>query len=159
MTNKYQDHLWIVPEDDADRQLAIGFVQHPAIRLGAVQVLPVAGGWRVARGLLARMVPELQKFARRRVLLLVDFDEDPTRRAEMLRDVPDELHARVFVLGVWSNPERLKADLGGRRLEYLGEDLADACVGQVDGLWAHALLAHNRDEVERLRREVGSFLM
>lgn len=159
MTNKYQDHLWIVPEDDADRQLAMGFVQHPSVRLGVVQVLPVAGGWGPARDAVARMVPDLQRLARRRVLLLVDFDGDPQRRDDVTRDLPDGVRERVFVLGVWSNPERLKADLHGRRLEHIGEDLAAACVGDVGGLWDHALLAHNRPELDRLRHEVGPFLL
>ena len=43
--NRYKPHVLVVPEDDANRQLANGFLQNPALNLRAIQVLPPAGGW------------------------------------------------------------------------------------------------------------------
>ena len=44
--NKYQPHVLVLPEDDANRQLANGFhLQVAWTRQRQMQVLPVAGGW------------------------------------------------------------------------------------------------------------------
>lgn len=29
--NKYKPHVFVIPEDDADRQIADGFVLHPGV--------------------------------------------------------------------------------------------------------------------------------
>ncbi|HEX4229241.1 MAG TPA: hypothetical protein VHZ07_11265 [Bryobacteraceae bacterium] len=44
--NKFKPHVLILPEDDANRQLANGFLLalDPIVQRN-VQVLPVAGGW------------------------------------------------------------------------------------------------------------------
>ena len=39
--NRYKPHVLVVPEDDANRQLANGFLQNPALNLRAIQVLPL----------------------------------------------------------------------------------------------------------------------
>ena len=44
--NKYLPHLLILPEDDANRELANGFVLNHAVNSRAVQILPPAGGWK-----------------------------------------------------------------------------------------------------------------
>ncbi len=150
--NKFRDHLIILPEDDANQQLANGFLSHPAVRWTQVQVEPSAGGWRAAGDKLVREhLPKLTRLERRRVLLLVDFDEVLTRREEVCRDVPAALRDRVFVIGTWSNPEKLKAELGARPFERIGEQLAEECASGVSTLWEHELLVHNRDEVARMR--------
>ena len=38
--NRYRPHIMILPEDDANRQLANGFVSHAFIAPRSVQVLP-----------------------------------------------------------------------------------------------------------------------
>jgi hypothetical protein len=42
--NKYRPHVIVIPEDDANRQIANGFLLHPAIATRAVGVMPPAGG-------------------------------------------------------------------------------------------------------------------
>lgn len=44
--NKYRPHLLVLPEDDANRQIANGFILHPNVNSRAIQVLPPSGGWR-----------------------------------------------------------------------------------------------------------------
>lgn len=43
--NAYADHVLVLPEDDANRELTNGFLQEPALNPRAIQVLPVAHGW------------------------------------------------------------------------------------------------------------------
>jgi hypothetical protein len=43
--NLYDDHVLVVPEDDANRQLVNGFLNEPALWPRTIQVLPNAGGW------------------------------------------------------------------------------------------------------------------
>jgi hypothetical protein len=44
--NKNAPHVYVIPEDDADRQLADGFVLHHGVDARRIQVMPPAGGWR-----------------------------------------------------------------------------------------------------------------
>jgi hypothetical protein len=93
-----------------------------------------------------------------RVLVLVDHDESETRRGDVLRDVPDDLAERVYLLGVWSEPESLQNALNHRPRERIGAELARECLDDTGALWQHALLAHNADEIARLRAHVLPFL-
>ncbi|MGA2659008.1 MAG: hypothetical protein ABSH34_16015 [Verrucomicrobiota bacterium] len=43
--NKYRPHVYVLPEDDANRQLANGFLLHPDLLARNIQVLPEVGGW------------------------------------------------------------------------------------------------------------------
>ena len=43
--NKAKPHLYVIPEDDADRQIAKGFVLHGRVDERRVQVVEPAGGW------------------------------------------------------------------------------------------------------------------
>jgi hypothetical protein len=156
--NKYKDHLLIVPEDDANKDLALGFVNAVPRGVNAAHIEPVAGGWSSARDRLANLLPSMRRFSSRRVLVLVDFDTSATRRDDVLRDVPTYLADRVYLLGGWSEPESLQAALDHRSREALGASLARACLDDTDGLWQHALLAHNADELARLRADVLPFL-
>jgi len=149
--NKYQPHLLIVPEDDANKDLALGFLTtYLGLRSRSVDVEPVAGGWGAAREALGRLCRTMRTFSGRNVLVLVDFDQSETRHEEMLRDIPVEYKDRVYILGVWSEPEALQAALGHMSRDKIGEKLARACGTGTDDTWNHDLLAHNAAEVERL---------
>lgn len=156
--NKFKDHLLIVPEDDANKDLAIGFQNAVPRGVNAIHVEPVAGGWSSARDRLGNLFPSMRRFPCRRVLVLVDHDESETRRGDVLRDVPDDLAERVYLLGVWSEPESLQNALNHRPRERIGAELARECLDDTGALWQHALLAHNADEVARLRADVLPFL-
>ncbi len=47
--NKYAPHVLVLPEDDANNDIANGFLRHDALDLRAIQVLPCAGGWGKVR--------------------------------------------------------------------------------------------------------------
>ena len=41
---KYQRHVWVLPEDDANRQIAQGFTLEASVKARNIHVLPVACG-------------------------------------------------------------------------------------------------------------------
>lgn len=92
-------------------------------------------------------------------MILVDFDESDARRRDVLGDLPEELTERVFLLGVWSNPEKLQNALGHRSREQIGQELAAECLRSQHVLWTNELLRHNADELVRLRERVLPFLV
>lgn len=157
MTNKYKPHVVVLPEDDANRQIANGFAKHPAVAERILEVRGPSGGWPSLREIFHReLVPSLRRYPSRSVVLLVDFDEQSDRRAEILRGLPLEFSARVFLLGAWSEPERLKPDLGS--YETIGAMIASDCAAGGASAWDHRLLQHNRAEALRLRDELGAVL-
>jgi hypothetical protein len=127
--NKFEPHLLVLPEDDANRQLVNGFITSPNLNIRAIQVLPVAGGWEIAvRNFLNEEVQKLRTYNQRRFLLLIDFDGDSERRNEVSNQIPEDISERVFVLGVLTEPERLRVMLG-MNYEKIGASLANECYG------------------------------
>lgn len=157
--NKYQDSLLILPEDDANRQLAVGFSVNLNVKENAIQVLNEAGGWSKAVDSLEKTYSHiLRKYTKMRIVLLIDFDQRDDRLAYVQQRIPDELRDRVFILGVQSEPERLKVSLR-KGLEAIGESMADDCANDTDEIWGHALLNHNQAELARMIRTVKPFLL
>lgn len=158
--NKYQPHVFVLPEDDANRQIANGFVLNSNVNERAIQILPIAGVWRkVVENFQENHAFEMRKFSGRTIVLLVDFDEDCENRLSYIKEqIPEDLKNRVFVLGVLSEPEKLKSSLGGKNFEYIGETLAKDCSNNTNELWGHALLKHNKTELDRAIESIKPFL-
>jgi len=158
--NKYRPHILVLPEDDANRQIANGFLLNPNIDSRAIQVLPPAGGWEsVVEQFRKYHAPEMRKFRERRFVLLIDFDLDKNRLSYVNSEILGEMRDRVFVLGVLSEPEDLKRNMESRiSLERIGENLAQGCPENTNELWNHDLLIHNRTELEQIALSVRSFL-
>lgn len=158
--NKYQFHLVIVPEDDANRQLALGLASHPRVHPRQIDLRPPAGGWSVVRDALQqKWVAYLRSYPNGYALFLVDFDDIHDLRFRKFRDViPDDVADRVFILGVSSEPERLRAAFGAS-LELIGMRLVEACGDPPGADWSHDLVAVNGPEKERFRVQVCPRLM
>ncbi|MEA5565944.1 hypothetical protein [Anabaena sp. UHCC 0399] len=157
--NKYQPHIFVLPEDDANRQIANGFILDPNLNNRAIQVLPPARGWqKVLEQFTVVHVPEMRKFSKRMIILLIDFDEQPqTRLSYIQNQIPEDLIDRVFVIGVLSEPENLRRDMR-KDFEGIGEALALDCSENKNHLWEHNLLQHNRIELNRMISSVKPFL-
>ncbi len=156
--NKYLPHVFVLPEDDANRQLANGFQLDPRLDTRRMQILEEAGGWReVLDRFQAYHVPEMDRNANRFMVLLIDFDGREGRLNEVRAAIPDPLRERVFVLGARSEPEELRQNLGST-YETIGLAMARDCRDNTDETWAHGLLCHNAGELERLRRHVRPIL-
>ncbi len=157
--NHYKPHLLVLPEDDANRQIANGFVLNHHINNQALQILNAAGGWmKVLDKFVGDHLAGMYTYPHRHLLLLLDFDDDElNRRQFMSSKIPAPLLQRVFALGVKSEPERLKTD-SGKSYEKIGAVLAEECVAESTVLWSHHLLMHNQAELMRLTANVKPFL-
>lgn len=157
--NKYRPHVWVLPEDDANRQLVNGFLLHPELDLTAIQVRPAAGGWHKAVvGVTADYAAELRNYPLRRLILLIDLDDQGMSRTTQIREsFPADLQDRIYLLSTRDEPEALRA-AQGQSLEKLGGELAEACARGESRLWDNEHLQHNRPELTRLTAEVKPIL-
>jgi hypothetical protein len=157
--NKYAPHVYVIPEDDANRQIADGFVLHPRVKDMRIQVVPPAGGWpKVLKTFRDEYVPKLRAQPNTHVVILIDFDDQvEKRKADFEQEIPADFKARVFVMGSKHTPEILKKE-AKRSLEDIGKSLADECDTGILALWGHEQLSHNDADRERLIETVMPFL-
>jgi len=158
MINRYKPHLLVLPEDDANRQIANGFLLDSKLNSRAIQVLPEARGWEdVVEKFTNNYASTMRQYSHRMIALLIDFDQDEDRLDYVKQHIPSDLEDRVFVLGVLSEPERLRNDIK-KNFEEIGETLANDCPDDTNELWGHELLKHNKTELARMVPSVKSFL-
>lgn len=157
--NKYQPHVLVLPEDDANRQIATGFILNESLNQRAIQVLPSAGGWkRVVDKFKDDYISTMLQYPNRIIVLMIDFDDDQEARLSFVKnEIPDYLRNRVFVVGVKSEPENLKREIH-KTFEGIGEALANDCSDNTNKTWSHDLLIHNKVEVDRMNSSVRPFL-
>src|SRR5437763_13982040 len=122
--NKYRPHVFVLPEEDANHQLANGFLLDEGLELRSIQVLPGVGGrTRVRDEFLQTHVPAMEQYPYRHMVLLVDFDLTEDRRERVREVVPRTLAERAFVIGVRAEPEDLRK-AGPGTVESVGRALA-----------------------------------
>jgi hypothetical protein len=157
--NRYAPHVYIIPEDDRDRQIADGFVLHDQVDYRRIQVVPPAGGWaKVLETFRDEYVAKLRQYPDAHVVMLIDFDDRVgTRKADFEKEIPAELQSRVFVVGSKHNPETLKKALM-INFEEIGKSLAHDCYAGTAEHWDHEQLQHNEAERQRLIQKVRGFL-
>ena len=156
--NKHVPHIHVLPEDDADRQIANGFCQELGVNQRKIQILPEVGGWEdVVKVFIKVHALEMRRLPHRLVVLLIDFDGRINRLDEVKQKIPDDLINRVFILSVLEEPEDLKKSTG-KSFEVIGKELANNCVNGKNGLWDHDLLKHNKSELDRMITLVKPFL-
>ena len=154
--NNYTPHILVLPEDDANRQLANGFLLHPSLST-QIQVLEEVGGWSKVLDCFEKdHVKKMDALPDRFMVLLIDFDGQQDRLHRANAVIPDNLKDRVFVLGVWTEPEALRAILGS--YEKIGRAIAEDCREDTSPTWGHELLKHNTSEIERMRQQVRPIL-
>lgn len=149
----------VLLEDRANAQIANGFVQEVSpIRSRRIQILPEAGGWHeVLDKFEDQHVPEMDLFEQRLMVLVMDLDDRLDRLTDARNQIPERLKNRVFIIGVRSEPERLRQILG-TSYESIGAALARDCRDDTSTTWGHELLVHNADEVHRLGQRVRPLL-
>lgn len=157
--NKYAPHVYVIPEDDADRQIADGFVLHPRVKETRIQVVPPAGGWfKVLKTFLDEYVSKLRDYPEAHVVMHIDFDDQvEKRKADSEQEIPAQFKARVFVIGSKHTLEALKKDVK-KTFEDIGSSLAADCEEGIAGFWGHEQLSHNDADRKRLVETVVPFL-
>ncbi len=74
--NKYKSHIFVLPEDDANRQIANGFLLTLNLNTRAIQIQPSVGGWKkVVEKFKSDHISGMLKYPKRMNVLLIDFDE------------------------------------------------------------------------------------
>lgn len=156
--NKYRPHVVVLPEDDANRQVANGFLKYPLLFEQRIQVLPEAGGWaQVLDAFESDQVATMRAHPQRLMVLLLDFDRRGDRLENARARIPADLADRVFILGAFTDPEGLRqANLGS--FEEIGWAMAEDCHLDANRIWGHPLLQHNAAELERSRQRVRPVL-
>jgi hypothetical protein len=157
--NAYRPHVLVLPEDDADHAIAYGFQLSLDQRAGGqYKVLPSAGGWlKAIESFLTDHVAYMRAKQNAHFVLLIDFDNDGSRLVYVKGRIPPDVVNRVFVLGVLSNPEQLRAS-GAGNFEQIGYQLGSECQQRNSVLWNHQLLLHNAGEQNRLYQIVYPIL-
>lgn len=136
MVNRYRPHVWLIPEDDADRELAVGFLNHEAVADRVVGVRAPAGGWHEVLDVFeSEYLPQLRRHLGAHVVMLIDFDGDESRRAHFEARIADDVRPRVFVIGSKDDPETLARDgnVAGKNRQGIGPGLS---CGRVSALAA-----------------------
>jgi hypothetical protein len=92
--NKHKPHILVLPEDDANRQIAVGFIRNLDPR--SIQVMPIADGWKkTIEQFTNDYASRMRQFSARRIVLLIDFDRDQERLNYVKRQIPADLSDRV----------------------------------------------------------------
>ncbi len=157
--NREEPHLLVMPEDDEWRQVVNGFLQGASVNRNSLQVLDLARGWSKAfDSITDTYAVRMRKYPKCRIVLLIDFDNDTDRFEKNRNRIPADLSDRVFVLGVLSKKPKDLSNKLGVSLEKLGEEFAKNCTDNISELWDHALLRHNKPELERIIPSVKPFL-
>lgn len=156
--NRDKPHVLIFPEDNANCQLANGFLEHLDVDNNAIKILSPAVGWKnVGDKFPTHIAPHMEQHPLAIAILLVDGDNkegEVTNFSYVKQQVPKKLQNRVFIIGVFSEPEELKKKLK-LSFEKIGEQLAEDCHKTSETLWQHKLLAHNQAELQRMASEEG----
>ena len=157
--NNFLPHVLVIPEDAANREIANGFVLDNRVQETRIQIMLESGGWsKVLDTFIDQQIKLMRKFTDRRIVLLIDFDDQiAVRQTRFCDAIPADLADRVFVIGVGSNPENLRAACN-KKFEPIGETLSKECAENTQELWAHQLLRHNAAELARLNKDVKPFL-
>lgn len=157
--NAYRPHLMVLSEDKANSDIANGFVNNVNVAMRSVQVLPYVSGWEdVIKKFKCYHIQRMREFPQRRLLLLIDFDGEPESRFKSIEsEIPDDIKERVFVLGVLTEPEKLRSGTK-KKFEAIGATLAGECAESRNEFWMHEQLSHNQSELARLTLDVRPFL-
>lgn len=153
--NKYTQHLIVIPEDQAIREIVNGFSTCLDANERQFYVYDLARGWeRGKETLLELSKGYMREYPNSYAVLIVDFDGNAHRGSEIKNQVPEEVRDRVFVVGVLNEPENLRNSTG-MRFEQLGRQIAGGCKDSSIDFWERQeLLAHNVDEIRRLSEAV-----
>ena len=161
--NKYKQHLLILSEDDAYKDIANGFVNHFAIIGNQVHIAQSAGGWGELLDLFSKKyLDDVRKYKERFVLLLLDLDGELNRTSQILTAIPSDVKDRVFFLCCLGEAEGIKKELGHGKFEDFGKRLAESCYNSTydkfDSIWGCQQLNHNNVELTRLATAVHPLL-
>jgi hypothetical protein len=138
----------VIPEDDANRQIAVEFAA--ACETNRLRIDTVGGGWKSTVDLFLRDYAEdMRRYTLRSIVLIIDSDSKPDRISKIKEAIPKDIASRVFIVGCFDEPEKMRADLGS--FETIGRTMAKECIEGIDSIWQGDHLKHNSGEMNRLK--------
>jgi hypothetical protein len=158
--NGFPPTIYVIPEDDEDRQLANGFrLSDYVVNALRLKVMPVAGGWpKVKETFETEYINWLRKYPNDVVVMVIDFDGKYADRYAMFAEaIPHDLKDRAFVIGPREEPKDLRHALG-EPLEDIGRRLAKECADGISDTWDHEHLRHNTPDRDAMATSVRSIL-
>ena len=145
-------HLFIKPEDDANRQIVNGFVMKLSMEAQSkIHVDKPANGYHKALEFIRDA--NLERYPQRRLLVVIDYDRSVELRQRLVNDYA-AICDRVFVLGAQRDAEALKRSLQ-KSFAKCGAAIADDCASCACELWNNSTLNHNREFLDRLCPEIA----
>lgn len=149
--NRWEPHIVVIPEDEANLQLVNGFINYFAVNSRQLGLESPAGGWMPALTLFeSDHVSYLRRYKKGNVVILIDFDgEEDARRTYCENRIPDDVKPRTFLIGTRNQPEDLRREIK-LSLESIGESAARDCAQNQTHFWGHDHLTHNLTELARL---------
>lgn len=152
--NRYRPHLVVVVEDDPYREMVNGAKLCDRVHESVIDVRRPQGGWVKVFAALDDVAKELCQYPEMRLLLLIDFDHEFSRRYQEFDNKCRQIgyQSRVFLLGAdHREAEDLKKTLN-LNFEMIGKKLVEGCPGETIALWKNPHLRHNLTEIERMRQ-------
>lgn len=154
--NKYKHHIVIIPEDDANRQIAVGF--QIACNTAQIDIRELGKGWsKTVNAFIEQQIPMMRKYDKRHVILLIDFDNQTNRLDEIQIQIPEEFKLRTFIIGSLKTPEDVRNTLQ-LTFEKIGQTAFLDCNNSSSSFWSNAQLLHNEAELNRLKQVLCSVL-
>lgn len=154
--NRYGYHITVVLEDRPYRDIMNGIKLAAHVDPTRIDVRQPAGGWKNALDQFENdVVPLMEEFPKKHVLLLIDFDNHYQSRRRHFDDivVHSPIADRAFLLGIDnSESEDLKRHTGHKNYEQIGSLLVRDCPDRTESdLWQTAHLSCNIPELQRMR--------
>ena len=155
--NTYQPHIYVLSEDQANRNILTGFLLSVPKNTRQIQALPFKRGKFDVLGDFRQVYEsKLRNYEYSFAVLLLDFDNNAQFGQQILERIDEAVRDRVFVLGAIDEPERLRSELGN--FETIGGKLAADCIDQTAHTWGHAQLKHNLIEIKRMPAAMRAIL-
>lgn len=166
--NRYKWHLYVLPEDDATKELANGMLQAAEDWSYQVQIQHPCGGWKktASNEYLKETVKsyEMEKYSSCHLLLIIDFDGNEDRLETIKNGIESDpllskFKERIFVIGSLREVENLRRGIindndnkFGSAIEEVGKKLYQDC-----SLWQREDLKNSSREIYRLKAVLPSY--
>lgn len=161
--NRYQDYLIVLFEDNAYKDIFLGF---SFSKNKQILLKPVCQGFGDVflqlsdKGSL--ILKELNMYHHAYVLACIDADLDSQNESKiekLKKSLFTEYKERIFILGSRYEAEHIKRFIIQQgKWKKVGEMLENDCKNEHYQLWRNEMLQHNGNEIERFRKIFHSFL-
>lgn len=162
--NRQRKHVIFFGEDEATRNLAQGFCESEKINDLKCEVWSTYGtGWQSTIDAIETV--RMSRYPQTHLVLVIDLDRrGEDRIAALKREIANcPCKDRVYIIGCTKDVQALQRSftpvnsIGKLSAQETGRTIADRSskdVSCMEGVWGDSSLVHNKDELERLCRNL-----